>query len=39
LDTMTQQNTALVEESAAAARSLQVQAQSLAVTTGRFKVA
>jgi methyl-accepting chemotaxis protein len=39
LDSMTQQNTALVEESAAAARSLQLQAQSLAVTAGRFKVA
>jgi methyl-accepting chemotaxis protein len=39
LDAMTQQNTALVEESAASARSLQIQAQSLALTAGRFKVA
>ena len=36
---MTQQNAALVEESAAAAESLRLQAQQLAETVQRFRVA
>ncbi|WP_290641735.1 methyl-accepting chemotaxis protein [Aquabacterium sp.] len=39
LDQMTQQNAALVEESAAAAASLKDQADSLAVVVSRFRVA
>jgi len=39
LDTMTQQNAALVEESAAAAQSLQSQADQLARTVSVFKLA
>ena len=38
LDTMTQQNAARVEESAAAAESLRAQAQSLTVAVGAFKL-
>jgi len=38
LDTVTQQNAALVEETAAAAASLQEQARSLAVEVARFRV-
>nr|WP_310737655.1 methyl-accepting chemotaxis protein [Mitsuaria sp. WAJ17] len=38
LDQMTQQNAALVEESAAAAESLRDQAEQLAQAVGRFKV-
>jgi methyl-accepting chemotaxis protein len=39
LDQMTQQNAALVEESAAAASSLRDQAEALAQVVGRFRVA
>ena len=39
LDQMTQQNAALVEESAAAAESLKDQASRLAEVVGRFRVA
>jgi methyl-accepting chemotaxis protein len=39
LDAMTQQNAALVEESAASAHALQHQAQCLSLAAGRFKVA
>ena len=39
LDSMTQQNAALVEESTAAASSLKDQAQALARVVGRFKLA
>ncbi len=39
LDAMVQQNAALVEESAAASASLQTQANTLASTIGRFKIA
>ncbi|ARN21570.1 methyl-accepting chemotaxis protein [Piscinibacter gummiphilus] len=39
LDQMTQQNAALVEESAAAAESLKVQASSLSTLVGRFRLA
>jgi methyl-accepting chemotaxis protein len=39
LDTLTQQNAALVEESAASADALQQQARSLMVTTSRFRLA
>ncbi|CAB3747366.1 chemotaxis protein [Burkholderia puraquae] len=39
LDEMVQQNAALVEESTAAATALQSQANALATTVGRFKVA
>jgi methyl-accepting chemotaxis protein len=39
IDTATLQNAALVEESTAAAQSLRQQADSLAVTLGRFRVA
>jgi methyl-accepting chemotaxis protein len=38
LDQMTQQNAALVEQSAAAASSLKDQAEHLAQTVGQFKV-
>jgi methyl-accepting chemotaxis protein len=38
LDQMTQQNAALVEQSAAAATSLSEQAHSLAATVGQFKI-
>jgi len=38
LDQMTQQNAALVEQSAAAAGSLKDQAQALATVVGRFRV-
>ncbi len=38
MDEVTQQNAALVEEAAAAAESLQEQAQNLAVSVGTFKV-
>ncbi|MFM2404665.1 MAG: hypothetical protein RL223_2545 [Pseudomonadota bacterium] len=38
LDGMTQQNAALVEESAAAAESLREQADQLAQVIGRFRV-
>jgi methyl-accepting chemotaxis protein len=38
LDQMTQQNAALVEESAAAAESLREQAQRLAGVVGTFKL-
>jgi methyl-accepting chemotaxis protein len=38
LDAMVQQNAALVEESAAASAGLQIQADALASTIGRFKV-
>jgi len=38
LDQVTQQNAALVEESAAAAESLQHQAQQLAATVATFKL-
>jgi len=38
LDQMTQQNAALVEESAAAAESLKDQAQTLTDLVGRFKL-
>ena len=38
LDQMTQQNAALVEESAAAAQSLREQAARLADTVGRFRL-
>jgi methyl-accepting chemotaxis protein len=38
LDQMTQQNAALVEESAAAAESLKIQAQQLAQMVGRFRL-
>jgi methyl-accepting chemotaxis protein len=39
LDQMTQQNAALVEESAAAAQSLKDQAEQLAGLVGRFRIA
>ena len=39
LDRMTQQNAALVEQSAAAAESLQAQARQLAEAVGRFRLA
>jgi methyl-accepting chemotaxis protein len=38
LDQVTQQNAALVEESAAAAESLRVQADSLAKTVATFRL-
>lgn len=38
MDTMTQQNAALVDQAATAAQSLQEQAQNLALTVGSFKV-
>ena len=38
MDEVTQQNAALVEEAAAAAESLEEQAQNLAVSVGTFKV-
>jgi len=38
LDTMTQQNAALVEESAAAAASLRTQAQHLAAAVNVFRI-
>ena len=38
LDQMTQQNAALVEESAAAASGLQDQAERLARTVGQFRI-
>jgi methyl-accepting chemotaxis protein len=38
LDLMTQQNAALVEESAAAADSLRMQAQNLTHTVSRFRI-
>jgi methyl-accepting chemotaxis protein len=38
LDAMVQQNAALVEESAAASAGLQIQADALASTIGRFRV-
>jgi methyl-accepting chemotaxis protein len=38
LDQMTQQNAALVEESAAAATALSEQADSLAATVAQFKI-
>jgi len=38
IDTLTQQNAALVEESAAAAESLRQQAQRLLDAVGRFKL-
>ena len=38
LDQVTQQNAALVEESAAAAESLRVQADALARTVGTFRL-
>ena len=38
LDQVTQQNAALVEESAAAAESLKLQAQQLAETVQRFRI-
>ncbi len=37
LDQMTQQNAALVEQSAAAAQSLKEQAEQLAQVVGRFR--
>lgn len=38
LDAMVRQNAALVEESAAASATLQIQADALASTIGRFKL-